>query len=258
MVLIKLEKFTMDNRTLFTGKSDDYFRYRPSYPEASARWIKERCSGENAVDIGAGTGIFTKVLLNFFREVSAIEPNADMRKCFRNFLPDTVCLAGTGEATGLPDNSVDLITVAQAFHWLDEEKFKAEAMRILRPGGKVAIIWNTALKSDFSAARNAVCQKYCPRFSSGHAGKRSPEEGDAFLRYHYFSQVEIASFDNPFAMDQETFEGNMRSRSYALLPDHPDYPEFMAEQRAVFAKFATDGTVTEPQETQIFLGEFQP
>lgn len=247
----------MDNRALFTGKSDDYFRYRPGYPETSVRWIKAQCTGENVVDIGAGTGIFTKILLNFFNSVSAIEPNADMRRNFQIFLPDTPCLSGTGEATGLPDDSVDLITAAQAFHWMDEEKFKAEAMRILRPGGKVAIIWNTALKSDFTTARNAVCQKYCPRFRSGHAGKRSPEEGDAFLRYHYFSKVEVASFDNPFVMDQETFEGNMRSRSYALKPDHPDYPEFITELRAVFEKFSVNGTVTEPQETQIFLGEFQ-
>ena len=223
----------MDNRTLFTGKSDDYFRCRPGYPESSVRWLKERCSGEKVVDIGAGTGIFTKVLLNFFSSVSALEPNADMQRCFRDFLPDTVCLPGSGEATGLPDNSVDLITVAQAFHWLDEEKFKAEAMRILRPGGKVAIVWNTALKNDFSAARDRISRQYCPRFRSGHAGKRSPEEGDAFLRYHYFSKVEIASFDNPFVMDLETFEGNVRSRSYALTPDHPDYQEFMAKQRTV-------------------------
>ena len=247
----------MDNRNLFTGKSDDYFRYRPSYPATSVRWLKERVSGENVVDIGAGTGIFTQLLLNFFKEVSAIEPNADMRKFFRIFLPEIPCLPESGEATGLPDNSVDLITIAQAFHWLDEEKFKAEAMRILRPGGKVAIIWNTALKNDFSAARDRISQQYCPRFRSGHAGKRSPEEGDAFLRYHYFSRVEIASFDNPFVMDLETFEGNMRSRSYALAPDHPDHPEFMAKQRAVFEHFAVNGTVTELQETQIFLGEFQ-
>ena len=248
----------MDNKSLFTGKSDDYFRYRPAYPEASVRWIKARCSGEAVVDIGAGTGIFTKVLLNFFKNVSAIEPNADMRKNFRIFLPETACLSGSGEATGLPDNSVDLITVAQAFHWLDEEKFRQEAMRILRPGGKVAIIWNTALKNDFSIARNSVCQKYCPRFRSGHAGKRSPEEGDVFLRYHYFSKVEFVSFSNPFVMDLETFEGNMRSRSYAIAPEHPDHPEFMTALRAVFDHHAVGGMVTELQETQIFLGEFQP
>ena len=247
----------MNNKSLFTGKSDDYFRCRPSYPEAAVRWLRQKCSGDKAVDIGAGTGIFTKALLPYFNEVSAIEPNEDMRKVFRIFLPEVVCSAASGEATELPDNSIDLITVAQAFHWLDEEKFKAEAMRILRPGGKVAIIWNTTLPDDFSMARSKICQKYCPRFSSGHAGKRSPAEGDDFLLHHYFSSVEFASFSNPFVMDLETFEGNMRSRSYAIGAEHPDYPAFMTELRAVFEQYAVDGRVTEQQETQIYLGEFQ-
>ena len=246
----------MNNRSVFSGKSEDYFRYRPSYPDVAFEWLRERCSGEIAVDIGAGTGIFTKGLLRCFKNVSAIEPNADMRKKFHEFLPDKVCSYGTGEATGLQDNSTDLITVAQAFHWLDEERFKTEAIRILRPAGKVAIIWNTTLPNEFSAARDRVCQKYCPRFRTGHAGKRSVAEGDDFLLHHYFHKVEVASFANPFAMDLEIFEGNMRSRSYSIGADHSDYPEFMTELRAVFEQFSSNGIVIEPQETQIFLGEF--
>lgn len=247
----------MNNKALFTGKSDDYFRCRPSYPEAAVRWLRQKCSGENVVDVGAGTGIFTKVLLHCFNEVSAVEPNDDMRKKFREYLPETVCYAASGEATGLPDKSTDIITIAQAFHWLDEEKFKSEAIRILRPGGKVAIIWNTTLPDEFSAARNRVCQKYCPRFRSGYAGKRSVAGGDDFLRHHYFSNVEFVSFDNPFVMDLERFEGNMRSRSYAIGAEHPAYSEFITELRAVFAQYAVNDVVVEQQATQIYLGEFQ-
>lgn len=247
----------MDNQSLFTGKSEDYFRYRPSYPEASVEWLRKRCSGNNVVDIGAGTGIFTKVLRHCFKEVCGVEPNEDMRRKFRDLLPDVGCLPGTGEATGLPDDSTDLITVAQAFHWLDEEKFKTEAIRILHRGGKVAIIWNSSVQNDFSAERDRVCMRYCPRFRSGHAGKRSAAEGDEFLRYHYFGNVETASFSNPFVMDLKTFDGNMRSRSYALASDHADYGRFMEDLHAVFEKYAVNGVVTEPQETQIYLGEFQ-
>ena len=111
--------------------------------------------------------------------------------------------------------------MAQAFHWLDEELFKREAMRILKPSGKVAIVWNTSLKSDFTDARNAVCKKYCPRFKRGYAGKRTPEEGDAFLRYHYFKTVEFITFANPFVMDFPTFEGNIRSTCHST-----DFYEF--------------------------------
>ena len=245
-----------DNTGLFSGKQDDYSRFRPSYPDAAIDFLRSRSAGGCVLDIGAGTGIFTKALLRCFKNVSAVEPNKDMREKFMQYLPGIYCSSGSGEATGMPENSVDLITVAQAFHWLDAELFKQEAVRILRPEGKTAIIWNTSQKNDFTAARDRICQKYCPRFGSGHAGKRSVSEGDTFLRYSYFRKVEVVSFANPFTMDLTVFEGNMRSRSYALLPTECGYEKFMAELRSLFASHAENGFVTEPQETQIYLGTF--
>ena len=206
----------MNNTALFTHKSDDYARFRPGYPVAAVDWLKSETAAETVLDIGAGTGIFTQLLLKRFSNVSAVEPNAEMREKFNTFLPDVPCYDATGEATGLPENSVDLITAAQAFHWLDEELFRHEAMRILKPSGKVAIVWNTTKKSDFTDSRNAVCQKYCPRFKSGDAGKRTPAEGDAFLRYCYFKTVEFVTFDNPFTMDLPTFVGNIRLFRFSL------------------------------------------
>lgn len=122
----------MDNKELFSRKSDDYSKFRPSYPDAAVDWLRKNISGEQILDIGAGTGIFTKVLLRCFQKVTAVEPNAEMREKFLQYLPEIPCTDGSGEETKMPDRSVDLITVAQAFHWLDEEKFKAEAKRILK------------------------------------------------------------------------------------------------------------------------------
>ena len=245
-----------DNRELFSNKSDDYAKYRPSYPDAAVDWLKSKVPCGSVLDIGAGTGIFTAALLRCFEMVSAVEPNEDMRRKFAGFLPGIVCSGGSGENTGFPENSVALITVAQAFHWLDAEKFKSEALRILEAQGKVAIIWNNSLNCDFTVERNRVCQKYCPRFRSGHAGKRSAAEGDAFLRNGYFREVEVVSFDNPFAMTLPVFEGNMRSRSYALAPGDREFSGFTAELRAVFERHAENGVVIEPQETRIYFGSF--
>lgn len=245
-----------DNRELFTGKAEDYARFRPSYPAAAVDWLRERTSGGAVADVGAGTGIFTRLLLRRFAPVCAVEPNAAMRAAFRRFLPDIPCLDGSGECTDLPDGSVDLITVAQAFHWLDEELFKREARRILRKDGQVAIIWNSCVPNGFTLARDEVCKRYCPRFRAGRTGKRSAAEGDAFLREVYFSKVEVASFDNPFVMDLTAFLGNMRSRSYALVPGDAGFVEFEAELQKVFACFSENGVVTERQLTEIYLGRF--
>ena len=246
----------IDNTKLFTDKSADYSQYRPSYPESAVKWLRSKIAGNTVLDVGAGTGIFTQVLLPCFANVSAVEPNDDMRQMFEKMLPGIRCRNATGEHTQMPEFSVDLITVAQAFHWLDADSFKLEAMRILRPTGKVAIIWNSSLKSAFTDARNFICQKYCPRFRSGHAGRHTAEEGDLFLRQRFFREVEVVSFPNPFSMDLQTFEGNIRSRSYALTPDDRQYDLFCRELRSVFEHYAENGIVTELQETQIYLGSF--
>ena len=246
----------MDNRELFSGKSRSYSLARPGYPDEAAVFLRKRCKGERVADIGAGTGIFTACLLKYFSSVCAVEPNADMRREFSAFLPQVKCFDSTGENTLLPESSFDLLTVAQAFHWLDEDKFKLEAGRILRPDGAVAIIWNSSVPTDFTTARNEICKKYCPRFSRGYAGKRTPQEGDIFLREIYFKSVEFAEFDNPFYMDKELFIGNMHSRSYALRESDENYARFIQELEQLFDRFAVDGKVCEEQKTQIYLGRF--
>ena len=150
----------VNNCELFTNKSEAYARCRPSYPSKAIEWLRERVQGESVADIGAGTGIFTACLLPYFKNVCAIEPNADMRKQFSDYLPGIPCFNSCGEATGLSNSSVDLITVAQAFHWLDEDSFKLEAQRILRPNGLTAIIWNSSVETDFTIARDEICKKY--------------------------------------------------------------------------------------------------
>ena len=247
---------TADNTTLFSGKSNFYAASRPAYPAEAIEWLRNNTTAQSVVDIGAGTGIFTELLLPHFRNVCAVEPNADMFSQFRQTLPEVTIYPATGENTELPSASVELITIAQAFHWLDEELFKNEAIRILRPGGQVAIIWNNRTSEGIAPARDAVCQKYCPRFSKGHAGKRSPAEGDHFLRYEYFKSVKYFSCPNYFYMDQEQFISNVRSRSYALTETDEKFDDFMDEINAVFSEFAVNGVVCEVYNTEIFLGTF--
>ena len=241
-------------KTVFSGKAEVYAQNRPSYPPELVRWLKEHADLDSAADIGAGTGIFTACLAPECRSLCAVEPNPDMRAAFRSFLPGIECLPGSAEATGLPDHSLSLVAAAQAFHWFDEELFRIECSRILRPGGKLAIVWNNRQQHGIGPAYDAVCRKYCPDYRTGHVGKRSAEEGDRFLREQYFREVEIFRCPNSIPRTEAQFIGDKLSRSYALTPASPDYPAFIRELKEVFAAFAVGGMAAEEYESVIYLG----
>ncbi|MEM9275170.1 MAG: class I SAM-dependent methyltransferase [Cyanobacteria bacterium P01_F01_bin.143] len=134
----------MNPQTRFSNRAEDYAKYRPSYASEAIDCILEGIKEEDqliAADIGAGTGISSRLLADRGMRVFAIEPNVTMRQVaeahslveFRD---------GSAEATRLPDKSVDLITCFQAFHWFKFEPTLQEFARILKPTGKIALLWN--------------------------------------------------------------------------------------------------------------------
>jgi SAM-dependent methyltransferase len=125
----------------FGAVADVYERARPGYPDAAVDWLVPE--GARAVlDLGAGTGKLTRSLAARGLEVVAVEPIVEMREGLAAALPEVRALGGTAEAIPLADSSVDAITVAQAWHWVDPERATAEAARVLRPGGTLGLIWN--------------------------------------------------------------------------------------------------------------------
>lgn len=94
------------------------------------------------LDIGAGTGKFTRSLVARNLDVIAVEPDDIMREILLTSLPTVRALAGTAERLPLPDNSVDAVTLAQAWHWVDQPAATAEIARVLRPGGTLGLVWN--------------------------------------------------------------------------------------------------------------------
>lgn len=246
----------LNGKTAFSGKADVYARCRPSYPAELVDWLYTHANAETVADIGAGTGIFTACLLKKPWQVIAVEPNPDMRKVFAETLPGIRCLPGSGEATGLPDHSMDLITAAQAFHWMDEQRFREECRRILRQDGQAAILWNHRTAHGIAPAYEEVSRKYCPNFRTGHTGSRSEKEGDRFLRGEYFREAEVRQYRHFFPMNEDQFIGNALSRSYSLTPDHPLFTDYIGELRDVFQRFAVNGIVQEEYETMLYLGRF--
>ena len=125
----------------FGAAADAYERARPGYPDAAVEWLVPE-GARTVLDLGAGTGKLTRSLAARGVEVVAVEPLAEMREQLGAALPEVRAVEGTAEAIPLEDDSVDAITVAQAWHWVDPERATAEAARVLRPGGTLGLIWN--------------------------------------------------------------------------------------------------------------------
>jgi len=133
----------------FSGLAEDYSRYRPDYSkiilDAVLGMVNKPANQIDAVDVGAGTGIWTRMLANAgLKSVTAVEPNEDMRH-FGQDNPDNksiVWIKGQGESTGISNNSANLLTMASSFHWVDFDKGVAEFNRVLCAGGCFVALWN--------------------------------------------------------------------------------------------------------------------
>jgi SAM-dependent methyltransferase len=129
-------------RLAFGAHADLYDGARPTYPAEAVRWMLGD-EPRRVVDLGAGTGIFTRLLAALGHDVTAVEPDPGMRARLHERSPGVEALAGSGEAIPLEDASVDAVVAAQAFHWFDNDEARAEIARVIAPGGVFAPIWNT-------------------------------------------------------------------------------------------------------------------
>lgn len=125
----------------FGSEAAAYERGRPSYPPEAIDWLLPD-GAHDVLDLGAGTGKLTTRLVERGLNVIAVDPIAEMLELLSNSLPDTPALLGTAEEIPLPDNSVDAVLVAQAWHWFDPELAVKEVTRVLRPGGRLGLVWN--------------------------------------------------------------------------------------------------------------------
>lgn len=125
----------------FRSGASHYQRVRPGYPEEAAQWLVPP-GARDALDVGAGTGKFTALLLERGLDVTAIDPSADMLAQLKLHCPAATAAPGTAEATGLPGAAFDVVTVAQAWHWCDPLAASTEFARVLRPGGTLGLVWN--------------------------------------------------------------------------------------------------------------------
>jgi ubiquinone/menaquinone biosynthesis C-methylase UbiE len=250
----------MDSKQRFSSRVDTYVKYRPSYPKEAIDYLFDVVglrSGREAADIGAGTGIFSKLLLERGVRVTAIEPNEKMREAAMEELGGETnfrIVMGSAETTGLPDHSVDMIICAQSFHWFDRQAARTEFQRILRPGGRTALIWNSRLTegTPFREQYDRLLYRYGTDYAKVVHTNITPEMLASFFEK---GTLREARFTNSQLFDFDGLRGRLLSSSYSPLPGHPNYEPMLDELRSLFERNQVNGRVPFDYVTQVFWGE---
>jgi ubiquinone/menaquinone biosynthesis C-methylase UbiE len=200
----------------FSNRADEYAKYRPSYPAAAISAIGAGLSANPApivADIGAGTGISSRLIADLGVAVWAIEPNAIMRNAAQPH-SRVQFRAGTAEATGLPDRSVDGVMCCQSFHWFEPAAALREFHRILKVGGPVALMWNDRDREDAftnqysETVRRAIDQRYFERLD------RKASDAEELRNSPLFENYRHQMFVNSHRLDQAGLVGITLSASY--------------------------------------------
>jgi ubiquinone/menaquinone biosynthesis C-methylase UbiE len=242
----------------FTKGAAAYERGRPDYPAAAIAFMADQLGlrdGATVVDIGAGTGKLSRLLIETGVRVLAVEPIAAMRDQFSRVLPQVSLVEGTAEALPLPDAAADAATAAQAFHWFANAKALAEIHRVLKPHGRLGLIWNNR-----DAASGWVREVWAlvergesdlPRYCKG-------TWKNAFDEYAGFRPVVEKSFAHTQRGDFATITDRIASLSFVANMDEPDRHRLLSDVRAVLERHPeTRGktTVTIPYRTDVYIYE---
>ncbi|MEE1003392.1 MAG: class I SAM-dependent methyltransferase [Acutalibacteraceae bacterium] len=247
----------MNNTEKFTGKAENYSKFRPVYPNEYIDYLKSYanlCEKSIVADIGSGTGILTKQLSMECNTVYAVEPNLDMINKAKFDLKDfnnIIFFDTTAENTGIPENSVDLVTVGQAYHWFDKIKFFDECKRFLKSNGYVSLVWNNRdIKSDCINENFKILKKYCPDFK-GFSSGTDFSLLDTELNDFFDSCFEIKEFKNTCKIEREGFIGRCLSSSY--VPN--DNKDLIYELNEIFDRFSKNNMLDYPYITRSYTGK---
>jgi SAM-dependent methyltransferase len=239
----------------FDARASDYARYRPSYPAAALDAILADLGDPGSltvVDVGAGTGISSRLFAARGARVIALEPNPEMRALALASGLDA--RAGRADATGLPGACADVVASFQAFHWFAHGKAVAEFVRLLRPRGRIALAWNERDDGDaFTLGYGENVDRFADRMAL--AGfENGPELITRLLAEGGLQRVRRATFANRQRLDYDGLMGRVRSTSYAPR-EGPAYAAMIEGLRALFERHARDGAIELVYRTDVYLGE---
>jgi SAM-dependent methyltransferase len=235
--------------TSFNAVAAQYAATRPGYPpqlfDAVEELADRSLSGATVLDVGAGTGIATRLLRDRGARVVAVEPGAGMAAQLRAGAPDLPLVRASGDALPFAAGAVDFVTYAQAWHWTDPARSVPEAMRVLRPGGALALWWNVA-DPDCAWTREQG-ERFVRRVANHRRQRTADVSGDLIeelglgLRHHSRHDLRWSrriSLDDHLAM--------IGSQSFLAVLDPAESAAVLAEERAELLRIFPDGMLTEP------------
>jgi SAM-dependent methyltransferase len=244
----------------FSSRAGNYVKYRPSYPQAVLATLSAECELTSAsviADIGSGTGLLTELFLENGNPVYAVEPNPEMRAEGERFLrkySSFRSVAGRAEASTLADRSMDFVVAGQAFHWFEPQGARDEFVRILRPTGWGALIWNQVeiRSTAFLQAYERLLNKYAT-----YRARVDHRERDAAAAAALFGVGGFKS--NTFNHTQRLHHEGVRGRTLSLSsvpgPGDPDHENMLAELAEIFRTHQVHGIVEFPYVTTMYYGK---
>lgn len=229
--------------TAFADVAAAYERARPGYPQGAIQWMVGD-DPVDVVDLGAGTGKLTRGLVALGHRVVAVEPLDEMRAHLEAAVPEARAVSGKAESMPLGDATADVVTSAQAFHWFDHDDALPEIARVLRPGGRLALVWNSRDDRDPWVAR-----------LSQLIGNETIQESDVIPildESGLFRWVETARFSFEQTLDRDGLLDLVLSRSYLAKLSPEDREPTLTAVGGLFDETAVDGGVRLAYVTECF------
>jgi len=250
------------NKDRFSDVASLYSKFRPSYPKELIDFLFSQVGfirSSVIADIGSGTGIFSRLLLEMGCYVYCVEPNDDMRQISETFLRESelknfIFIKASAENTGLHEKSIDFITVAQAFHWFDRATFKMECNRILKNDGKVVLMWNMRdFETEIIKKEYELREKYCV---GTHGLKYKDMNKRDVQDFFKDNKYEVRIFRNDLLLNREAYIGMNLSGSYSpnKKKNMDKYNGLIMELNMFFDEYNSNGLILFPQFTECYIG----
>jgi SAM-dependent methyltransferase len=227
-----------------------YERGRPGYPKEAVDWICERLQigpTSTVVDVGAGTGKFTRMIAPRCARLYAVEPSVGMREELKKVVPQATVLDATAQAIPLPDGFVDAVTAAQSFHWFATERVLTELHRVLRPDGGLGLVWN---RRDLHHPLQLALEDVIGRYRGGTPAHENDRWMDAIRATSRFSPIGERQFAYEQKLDRGRLVDRVLSISFIAALDQPERDKVARE---VESKAGATTEFELPYRTEVYL-----